>query len=103
MNDETLEALRQVDGDVDLIEHETLEEFWEALGFNMSWTSVKEKDKLPESLDEIIFTDGKGIYKGYRYAAYVNSNQEVERWYSITDTRIEDVTHWMPLPELPND
>lgn len=34
MNDETIEALRQVDEDVDLIEHETLEEFWEALGFN---------------------------------------------------------------------
>jgi|KBSMisStaDraftv2_1062788.scaffolds.fasta_scaffold235764_3 hypothetical protein len=34
MNDETLEALRQVDEDVELIEHETLEEFWEALGLN---------------------------------------------------------------------
>jgi hypothetical protein len=33
MNDETIEALRQVDEDIYLIEHKTLEEFWKELGF----------------------------------------------------------------------
>jgi len=31
MNKETIEALRQVDEDIELIEHETLEEFWAVL------------------------------------------------------------------------
>ncbi len=69
----------------------------------MQWVSVQEKEKLPKSLDEVIFSDGKGVYKGYRFAAYVNAREEVERWYSISDTLIEDVTHWMPLPELPEE
>jgi len=74
----------------------------------MKWISVEEKDKLPEDLEEILFTDGKGIYKGYRFSAYADlkSDDEVEHWYSITEHRIDDVTHWMPmppLPELPND
>jgi len=69
----------------------------------MKWISVQEKDKLPESLAEVIFTDGKGIYKGYRFAAFINASDEVERWYSITENLIEDVTHWMPLPNLPEE
>lgn len=69
----------------------------------MKWISVKERDRLPESLAEVIFSDGKGIYKGYRFSAHVTCDDEVEHWYSITETRIDEVTHWMPLPELPND
>jgi|KBSMisStandDraft_5_1062788.scaffolds.fasta_scaffold63114_5 hypothetical protein len=66
----------------------------------MNWIDVY--DKLPESLEEILFTDGDSVYKGYRFRPS-NSDFEWDSWYSITETRIEGVTHWMPLPELPKE
>jgi len=64
----------------------------------MNWINVEDIEKLPELLEEVLFTDSEGVYKGYRLKSSIS---EVE-WYSITDTRIDGVTHWMPLPELPN-
>lgn len=69
----------------------------------MEWVNVKETDKLPESLEEVLFSDGKGVYKGYRFSSFISASQEVGHWYSTNDDRIDDVTHWMPLPTLPEE
>ena len=66
----------------------------------MNWISVE--DRLPESLEDVLFTEGEGVYKGYRLVSSI-SEVDWDYWYSVTETRIEDVTHWMPLPELPHD
>ncbi len=66
----------------------------------MNWFSVEEKDKLSESMDDVLFTNGKELYRGYRFASFENT---VEGWYCDHGYSIDNVTHWMPLPELPND
>ena len=66
----------------------------------MNWISVEDKDKLPEELDEILFTEGQGVYKGYRIE-YDLGEERWNAWFSVSDNKIDDVTHWMPLPELP--
>lgn len=65
----------------------------------MMWIKVQEK--LPEDMEYVLFTDGKDVFKGYRMSSELDV--EWDYWYSISDTRIEDVTDWMPLPELPKE
>lgn len=69
----------------DMIEHTT-------------WVSVK--DKLPEDLENILFTDGKDVYKGHISKSYL---EEDHYWYSVADHAVEGVKHWMPLPKPPKD
>ncbi len=66
----------------------------------MNWISVEYKEKLPEDFQDVLFTDGKGVYKGYRMSPCIDS---LDYWYSVSDCSIDGVTHWMPLPELPHD
>lgn len=66
----------------------------------MNWISVEDKSKLPEHLEDVLFTDGINIFKGYRLVVFLGSSG-IDYWYSNTDNRIPDVTHWMLLPELP--
>ena len=60
------------------------------------WVSVE--DRMPEKGVNVIVDGGIAQYKGEYFG-----------WYSITGIDwpgrpIEwDVTHWMPLPKLPND
>jgi hypothetical protein len=79
-------------GDIDCINKNKLEVR------QMKWISVK--DKLPVSLEDVLFTDGGGVYKGYRLVSSI-SEVDWDYWYSVTENRIKGVTHWMPLPELP--
>jgi len=67
----------------------------------MNWISVK--DKLPENLDEILFSDGRFVLM-----EYLLKNKDQEFWFSSTDQYIMDqyihgVTHWMELPKLPRE
>ncbi len=66
----------------------------------MEWIDVKEKDKLPEDLENILFTDGVHVYKGYRMTSSI-SEVDFDYWYSVTDSSVLDVSHWMPLPKPP--
>lgn len=72
----------------------------------MEWISVK--DKLPEYTgtlygnkitDVVLFTDSKDIYTGHLESVrpdFIN-----EYWTDYSDETVNNVTHWMPLPELP--
>lgn len=62
----------------------------------MKWISVHEK--VPDDLEEVLFTDNKEIFKGYRMRSSLDDRFS---WYSNSDFTIHDVTHWMYLPELP--
>ncbi len=67
----------------------------------MKWMPI-ELEK-PRFGDEILFTDGKEVYKGW-----MEGNQFGEDLVFYNDTSQmrkdhwpEDVTHWMHLPRLP--
>lgn len=64
----------------------------------MEWIKIEEGGRLPDDLEMVLFTDGKDIYKGY-----INRGTwgDWNYWFSSCDRGVEDVTHWMPLPELP--
>ena len=62
----------------------------------MEWINVK--DRLPEDLEDILFFDGKDIFKGHISKSYMD---EFHTWVSVSGNGIYDVTHWMPLPEPP--
>lgn len=59
------------------------------------WINVK--DKMPEDGKEVLFSDSSSIMVGWY-------NADKEYW-ELTDADMiayaQDVTHWMPLPELP--
>lgn len=61
----------------------------------MDWISIK--DKLPPDGSWNLFTDGKNIsVERYKYDAIDHFWPE-PRWFEV-----EEVTHWMPLPDLPS-
>jgi hypothetical protein len=69
----------------------------------MEW--IKLEDSLPRCCDDVLFTDGKQVYRGWLEThepledpLFYNQSCEVraEHWP-------ENVTHWMPLPEPPGD
>jgi hypothetical protein len=67
----------------------------------MGW--IKLEDSLPRTCDDILFTDGKNIYKGW-----LEANEPLEERLFYNDTSIrraenwpENVTHWMPIPKPP--
>lgn len=61
------------------------------------WISVK--DKLPEKEGEYIAFDGESVF-----GAYYEIDTSGTRWTDPVEMYGEfEVTHWMPLPEPPND
>jgi hypothetical protein len=63
------------------------------------WISVE--DELPpredESLDlsiDVLATNGNEVYKTF-YDYYL------QRWVRVDDFNLDDITHWMPLPQAP--
>lgn len=68
------------------------------------WVSVR--DRLPGEEDyrqchenwdgAVIWTNGSDIGLGWYYTSTGN-------WADIYDCNIDDVTHWMPLPEPPKE
>lgn len=59
-----------------------------------TWISVK--DKLPEDGEVLCYGHGEYLV-GSLYELYGKYNCEAD------DTMIENVTHWMPLPEPPKE
>lgn len=66
----------------------------------MEWISVE--DSLPENMEDVLFTDGKDIYHGYiMYEYEIGETNDPARWYTSSDCNVDMVSHWMPLPKLP--
>ncbi len=67
----------------------------------MDWISVE--SVKPKPCVDILFTDGKEIYKGW-LETYEDSEELcfcATRESFIHDLWPENITHWMPMPELP--
>lgn len=65
------------------------------------WISVK--DRLPEINEPVLFTGKNDI--GNRYPAQ-KGYYSGDEWYTfggLWDKPLDRVTHWMPLPEPPED
>ena len=59
------------------------------------WIDVK--DKLPKDVGRVLtLTNGGVIGMGYHDSDGIDT-----KWVIITNIFQADVTHWMPLPELP--
>lgn len=57
------------------------------------WISVK--DKLPQKFEPVIVCREEGkVEQGYK---------DVGDWWKVYGTRTKRVTHWMPLPEPPEE
>lgn len=80
----------------------------------MKWISVSER--LPElrmwesgslaSSNVLFVTEDKTIHIGYVMEDFHigdNGCLKIDRWFMLGGYRIENVTHWMPLPEMPKD
>ena len=63
------------------------------------WISVKEK--TPEDYENIIFTNGKDVFVGFRVSLIYDDEGNNDIYYYSNEINHKDVTHWMPLPELP--
>jgi hypothetical protein len=68
------------------------------------WISVK--DKLPE-VDELVllYNNDEGVFRGYR-----GNEHPTHIYWACSPTgsyagdgSVHDITHWMPLPEGPNE
>ena len=56
-------------------------------------------DKLPEDGDEVLATDGDGIWLCYK-----TTMSDGSPWFQPDGLpHIEGVTHWMPLPSAPKE
>ena len=71
------------------------------------WIIVK--DRLPEPFINVLTTDGNNVEILF-YTKYLNriTGEMVVGWTltnnsESTDLIWENITHWMPLPEPPND
>lgn len=64
------------------------------VAFEMKWISVK--DSLPRNFEEVLAYKNKTIIHAFF--------DDAEDWYWVNCPRmINNVTHWMPLPEPPED
>lgn len=77
----------------------------------MEWISVK--DRLPPAKEDVLFVGRLVLSTGevYRYVCKgwkYDDNPNDPEWYDESNRQIDEqptmennVTHWMPLPELP--
>lgn len=67
----------------------------------MKWIKIDTSDSktFPKAFKDIIFTDGKNVYCGWR----ANDDEEDLEFMSATmpKTWPQSITHWMTLPEPP--
>lgn len=66
------------------------------------WISVKNKLHEKGDYNDYLITDGKNCYVGcYLYVQGLDINV----WMSSMGRSLNDIniTHWMPLPELPKE
>jgi hypothetical protein len=57
---------------------------------------VKVDDRLPEEEESVLLCDGFSICIGHIF------DSENKYWWNSPDIMMNDITHWMPLPELPS-
>ena len=69
----------------------------------MKW--IKVNDRLPEAGIHVLI-----LIKGLNYTTGAYIPPDLPKWFVIIDydeydqhIRIEDVSHWMPVPELPKN
>lgn len=60
------------------------------------WTSVK--DRLPERFEPVLVCREKN---GSPYVE--QGHKDVGEWWKVYGTRTKHITHWMPLPEPPEE
>lgn len=72
---------------------EALRRFQLAIAHKPRWISVEER--LPEIRKAVLITDGIDVGTGWMNQGWWNT------WF--TDIRRDEVTHWMPLPEPPEE
>ena len=70
-------------------------------------------ERLPlfgKNEDGVVCTSGKIVFRvesektvhlGYAIVVEGEEGTDLIRWYNDAGDRIENVSHWMPLPELP--
>ncbi len=62
-----------------------------------TWISVDER--LPEQYANVLVASGGSVECGYRITGLIT---KATHWYADSGrTQLENVTHWMPLPEPP--
>ena len=61
----------------------------------MEWIKVSEQ--LPETGKDVLVTDGEA-----QMVATIRTNGTFDFWYNSKFWEHENVTHWMPLPNLPH-
>ena len=81
-------------------------EIMQALAFALRWCDqhpnwISVKDELPPKENppltlsvNVLATNGNFIHKDYY-------DHSIKLWVRAVDWSIENITHWMPLPELP--
>lgn len=69
------------------------------------WISVK--DRLPEEADDFVLAAANGTYKNIRLvnAVMMAEYSQEEGWIleMYPEYREAEVTHWMPLPQPPEE
>ena len=63
-----------------------------------NWISVDER--LPEDGQEVLIFVADGAFETYITVSYYNGNGRIKSWNNIYLR--ETVTHWQPLPKIPN-
>jgi hypothetical protein len=60
------------------------------------WISVE--DRLPERCVRVIVSDGRDVCIAYR-------EDDGDEWFPIDYgyVSVENITHWMPLPDVPQE
>ena len=98
--DDLYDACSDADRDVLVKQREFVEYTISAL--RQQWISVK--DRLPDQTDpaqKVLFiTKTGGLFIGCYYKA--TAYDQFNGWYSMC-VRIDNVTHWIPLPENPEE
>ena len=65
------------------------------------WISVK--DKLPKQWEDVLFTDGEEVYKGYYSVCVMGefSEDPTNETFYGKNFSLEEIPYWMPLPIIP--
>ena len=69
----------------------------------MAWINCN--DKFPNHDQEVLACDGSNIYICLFYRPELINFPHYVEWYCCAKPEIEifDITHWMPLPDPPED
>lgn len=69
----------------------------------MEWISVK--DRLPETNCDVLVAKQNGRVFQMSYHAPFDSGKRIFQWWGFSKwvDQHSQVTHWMPLPEPPNE